>query len=240
MKNPFAGGTNRIEAYTPNSGPKMTFSLAPGQVDGVDDVTKQLLSEQVQKATRSDDDYMNDLMAGVSGPKGLLPDQPQAPEISGGDGTSDIVKEAFARRSQREGGEAFGRLSRASGLEIEGRRASDLQRANANQLQKNSLRLQNQDARMQYERQLQEIQFLEEQARASILSDILGLVGSVVGTAFGGGFGVAAAAGGAAMKKAAPSAVDTSAISSTGYSAIQGANAGMGVGMSKTGTGGGL
>ena len=217
MKNPFAGGTTKIEAYVPGSALELKQNLFSGQVDGIDDTTKQFLSRQVQQATRPDDEYMNDLMAGVGEqPKGLI--ATPEPTALPGEAVPDQVKEAFARRSQREGAEGLGRLKRQSGLEIEGRRASDLQRAVGNQLSKNSLRIQNQAARRELESQLQEINFLEEQARASILGSILGIVGTIAGTAIGGGFGgMAVSTGGAAVKKAAtPTSVSSNTMPKTG------------------------
>lgn len=224
MKNPFAGGTTKIEAYVPGSALELKQQLFPGQVDGLDGVTKDVLSRQVQQSTRPDESYMDDLMSGVNEPpKGLMPNTGDMPS----DGVPDVVKDAFARRSQREGAESFGRLKRKSGLEIEGRRAEDLQRSIGNQLNKNALKISNQAARRELENQLDEINFLEEQARANILGSILGVVGAIAGTAIGGGFGgLAASTGGSALKKASAPA----SLRDTSGGGLAGVNAGLAAG----------
>lgn len=162
---------------------------------GLDQSTKDQMANQLDLASRSTEERTNELMSGIPGFTKTKP-EPSALEKA----TPDFVQEALQRRSQREVGENLGRMRRSSMVGQEAQRAEDLSRSAANYGKGEAIKIGNYQARLEYAQTLEKLRLMEEQARANVLSQILGGIGTVVGFALGGPAG-AAAAGGAGMLK---------------------------------------
>lgn len=164
---------------------------------GVDKTTQDMITNQLDLASRPTDERTGEIMAGISPAKEQVSEEPSP--IS----TAPIksVEDALSRRSSRDVNEGLGRLRRSSAITGESKRAEDLAKVSSNLGQVESIKLSNYQARLEYAQTLQKLKLMEEQARANVLSQILGGIATVAGFAIGGPVAAAAAAGGSAALK---------------------------------------